>query len=280
MQCRPLVPPRPVPMEPLPLPAGAFPWGVISGDPQPDSVSLWTKVRPNGSDLLVGFGRAAAPVQVTWQVAADERFSEIAAAGTVTTDASRDHSVKVTAGDLDPDRHWFYRFIVDSAISATGRSRTAPAADSSPERLRIAFLSCQMYSEGYFTAYRHLLDEDVDMVLHLGDYIMSTELPARSTDLIGFARIRSTTQRPWTDSDPSTASTGPIPTWSNAIVNCLSLPCGTTTRYTTTTTVMSIPWCVRPPTKRGSRTCLSKPQWKILIGSIDRCAGVTWSTYT
>ncbi|HTO00075.1 MAG TPA: alkaline phosphatase D family protein, partial [Microthrixaceae bacterium] len=157
--------PRPVPLDPRPLPAGAFPWGVMSGDPQPNSLSLWTKVRTTGAGLF------AAPVQVAWQVAADEGFREIAAAGTVSTDASRDHSVKVTARGLDPDRRWFYRFMVDGASSSHGQTRTAPAADSSPERLRIAFLSCQMYSEGYFSAYRHLLDDDVDLVLHLGDYI-------------------------------------------------------------------------------------------------------------
>ncbi len=154
--------PRPAPLKPRPLPEGAFPWGVMSGDPLPHSLSLWTRVRPDGS---VGATR------VDWQVAADEGFTDIAAAGSVFTDATRDHSVKVTAPGLDPDRRWYYRFSSDGVVSSHGVGRTAPAPDSSPERLRIAFLSCQMYSEGYFAAYRHLLDDDVDMVLHLGDYI-------------------------------------------------------------------------------------------------------------
>lgn len=160
--------PRPTPAEPLPLPEGAFPWGVISGDPQPNSLSLWTRVRPPAAKFL---NISGSPVKVTWQVAADEGFTDIAAAGSVTTDSLRDHSVKVTARDLDPDRRWHYRFLADGVSSAHGLGRTAPAPDASPERLRIAFLSCQMYSEGYFAAYRHLLDDDVDMVLHLGDYI-------------------------------------------------------------------------------------------------------------
>ncbi|MGB6057389.1 MAG: alkaline phosphatase D family protein [Microthrixaceae bacterium] len=173
---------RPVPAKPLPLPPGAFPWGVMSGDPRPNSLTLWTRVRPAAARSL-----DTGPVEVSWQVAADPDFSDVAAAGSTTTDASVDHSVKVAVGDLDPDRKWHYRFMVGDATSPHGMARTAPRVDSSPERLRIAFLSCQMYSEGYFAAYRHLLDDDVDLVLHLGDYIYEY---STSSKKYGLKRLR------------------------------------------------------------------------------------------
>jgi alkaline phosphatase D len=31
--------------------------------------------------------------------------------------------------------------------------------------------NCQQYEQGYFTAYRHMLDDDLDFILHVGDYI-------------------------------------------------------------------------------------------------------------
>ena len=40
-----------------------------------------------------------------------------------------------------------------------------------PEKLRFAFASCQHWESGLFTAYEHMAQEDLDMVMHLGDYI-------------------------------------------------------------------------------------------------------------
>ena len=154
--------PRPTPVEPAPLPSGPFPWGVMSGDPRPGSVTLWTRVNTGG---------LAPSTQVSWQIAADEGFTDIAAQGVESTDPSCDFTVKVAIDDLDPDRRWFYRFGHDGVYSATGNARTAPVPGANVDRLRIAFVSCQMYSEGYYAAYRHILDEDVDFVVHLGDYI-------------------------------------------------------------------------------------------------------------
>ncbi|MFV0316009.1 MAG: alkaline phosphatase D family protein [Microthrixaceae bacterium] len=141
---------------------GPFKAGVASGDPRPSAATIWTRVVPP-----TGTG----PLEVSWTVAADPGLTDVAAAGTATATAGDDHGVHVEVTDLDPDRHWYYRFSVDGEDSPVGRTRTAPAPGSSPERLRLAFLSCQMFSEGYFNTYRHLLDEDVDLMLHLGDYI-------------------------------------------------------------------------------------------------------------
>ncbi len=72
---------------------------------------------------------------------------------------------------LEPDRWYWYRFRAGGQRSRIGRTRTAPARNASPERLRFAFVSCQDWQGGYFPALRHLAEEDLDLVVHLGDYI-------------------------------------------------------------------------------------------------------------
>ena len=72
---------------------------------------------------------------------------------------------------LEPDRWYFYRFMAGDAQSTVGRTRTFPAPDADAGRLRVAYASCQRWEHGYFSAYRHMRDDDPDVVLFLGDYI-------------------------------------------------------------------------------------------------------------
>jgi alkaline phosphatase D len=69
-------------------------------------------------------------------------------------------------------------------VSPVGRTRTAPSG--SPQQLRFAFASCQNYEHGYFTAHRHLAnEEDLDFVVFLGDYIYERRFgqnPVRQVD--------------------------------------------------------------------------------------------------
>ena len=63
--------------------------------------------------------------------------------------------------------------------AATRRARSAapvtlPAPGSALERLRFGFVSCSNYEHGYFSAYRHLTEENPEFVLFLGDYIYET----------------------------------------------------------------------------------------------------------
>src|SRR5262249_54648996 len=81
------------------------------------------------------------------------------------------HSVHIEVEGLKPDRWYFYRFHCGAATSPVGRTRTLPERASSPDRLRLAFASCQHYEQGLFTAYEHMAKDDVDLVFHLGDYI-------------------------------------------------------------------------------------------------------------
>lgn len=150
------------------LRAYPFTLGVASGDPAPDGVVLWTRLAP---DPLSGGGMPAQRVPVRWEVAADEGFNRIVRRGETLAVPELAHSVHVEVEGLEPARTYFYRFIYDGEASPVGRTRTAPAPGSTPAALTFAFASCQDYQGGYYTAYRHMAEEDLDLVVHLGDYI-------------------------------------------------------------------------------------------------------------
>ncbi|GAB2882494.1 alkaline phosphatase D family protein [Streptomyces mayteni] len=155
-----------------------FALGVASGDPLPDGVVLWTRLAP---DPLAPDGRGGMPevaVPVDWQVAADPGFRRVVRSGVARATPELGHSVHVDVRGLRPDREYWYRFRAARQLSETGRTRTAPAADATPNSLTFGYLSCQNYFEGHFTALRHLAEEDLDVVLHLGDYIYEISEPS------------------------------------------------------------------------------------------------------
>lgn len=145
-----------------------FTLGVASGDPTPDGVVLWTRLAP---DPLRGGGMPTAPMEVEWIIADDELLSRNVRRGTEIATPELGHSVHVEAAGLDPDRWYFYQFRAGGEYSPVGRTRTAPALGAANDRLRFGFCSCNHYETGYFTAFRHMADEDLDVVFHLGDYI-------------------------------------------------------------------------------------------------------------
>lgn len=135
--------------------------GVASGDPLTDRVILWTRVTPPQN--------WTGAIGVDWEVSTDTNFSVIVASGTTSTDASRDYTVKVDATGLQPNTWYYYRFRALGSYSIVGRTRTLP---TNPARLRFAVVSCADYQNGFYTAYENItLRNDVDLVLHLGDYI-------------------------------------------------------------------------------------------------------------
>lgn len=151
------------------LAADPFSLGIAAGDPAPDGFVLWTRLAPH--PLEENGGMPADSVEVRWQVAADEGMTRVVAQGTAIASAAWAHSVHVEVSGLRPDRWYWYQFKAGTAISPKGRTRTMPPAGSTPGRLRFAFASCQHYEMGYYTAYEHMAREDLDLVLHLGDYI-------------------------------------------------------------------------------------------------------------
>ncbi|HYF18480.1 MAG TPA: alkaline phosphatase D family protein [Ramlibacter sp.] len=164
-----------------------FGLGVASGSPAPDSVVLWTRLVP--TRRLPEDGRTALPVR--WEVAHDEGFHRIARSGTAQAVPQLAHSVHVEADGLEPDRWYFYRFHLGEATSPVGRTRTLPAPDALPGRLRVGYASCQRWEHGYYAAHRHLRADQPDLVLFLGDYIYEYPNAAaaiRSFPTLGWVR--------------------------------------------------------------------------------------------
>lgn len=137
-------------------------------------------------DPLKGGGMPNAPIEVEWTVARDEGFTDIARSGKATAIPELAHSVHVDATGLDPDRAYWYRFRAGGFASPVGRTRTAPAAGSSPRQLRFAVASCQNYTQGYYTAHAALAKEDLHAVVFLGDYIYEGD--ARGDRVRDYAR--------------------------------------------------------------------------------------------
>jgi alkaline phosphatase D len=139
---------------------GTFPQGVASGFPYPTSSVLWTR--------LDEVGRTC---RMKLEVAKDAGFKKVVAQRIVTARADRDFTARVRVNKLKPDHEYFYRFHTKHKHSPVGRFRTAPPADSK-RPVRIAIVNCQSYEAGYYNVHRAIAAEpDLDVVLHLGDYI-------------------------------------------------------------------------------------------------------------
>lgn len=145
-----------------------FPLGVASGDPVMDGVVIWTRLTPDPFDPQA---MPKAPVIVDWTIAEDEQMSKVVRRGQTFARHEHGHSVHVDVRGLRPGREYWYQFKADGELSPTGRTRTLPIVGSQMDRLRFAFASCQHYEQGFFRAYRDMVDQDVDLILHLGDYI-------------------------------------------------------------------------------------------------------------
>ncbi|MCR0980908.1 alkaline phosphatase D family protein [Roseomonas populi] len=141
--------------------------GVASGEPAPGGFVLWTRLATEWR----GGGMPAQAVPVDWVVARDEGLRDVVRRGQAVALPEDVHSVHVELSGLEPDRPYWYRFTALGAASETGRARTTPPPGAAPARLRFAFASCQNYEAGFYGAYRHMLAEDPDLVVFLGDYI-------------------------------------------------------------------------------------------------------------
>jgi alkaline phosphatase D len=145
-----------------------FTLGVASGEPAADGVVLWTRLAPKPTE---GGGLPLETFDVAWEVASDDAMKNIVQKGKSLATPQLGHTVHVEVQGLEPDRPYWYRFSSGDAQTKIARTRTAPAADATPEKLKFAFASCQHWEAGLFTAYEHMAKEDLDLVMHLGDYI-------------------------------------------------------------------------------------------------------------
>ncbi|MBL8550387.1 MAG: alkaline phosphatase D family protein [Hyphomonadaceae bacterium] len=138
----------------------SFRHGVASGDPQSDRVVIWTRVTPEREGT----------VPVRWIVARNRHLTNVVQTGVFETDARRDYTVKVDVAGLRPGAAYFYGFSAGDQESPTGQTKALPTGRL--EKLSVAVASCASFSHGFFNAYEAIAREkDLDLVIHLGDYI-------------------------------------------------------------------------------------------------------------
>ena len=156
----------------------AFPQGVASCDPEPDTVMLWTRAVPAAA-------KAAAktpvplPIPLIVQLSRSEHFEKVLVEEAVSASIDNDYTVRAVIDGLEPATRYYYRFVApDGGTSRVGRTLTAPADDSTAA-VQLAFASCQNYEEGHYGAWARMVSDDrarpadrqIQAVVHLGDFI-------------------------------------------------------------------------------------------------------------
>ncbi|MEN9303463.1 MAG: hypothetical protein RL264_1892 [Bacteroidota bacterium] len=140
---------------------GSFKHGVASGDPTANAVIIWTRWTPPTN--------FSGQKSIGYSVSEFSDFSQIVHQGFFTTDSTIDFTVKIDVSDLVPNKVYYYKFFTESEESIIGRTKTLNLND---ENVRLAFVNCNDFTKGYFNTFKALADRnDVDAVVHLGDYI-------------------------------------------------------------------------------------------------------------
>ncbi|HEY0200062.1 MAG TPA: alkaline phosphatase D family protein, partial [Burkholderiaceae bacterium] len=144
-----------------------FPQGVASGDPRESSLVFWSRcVRADGT---------TGDVAVRLQVSRSKAFDALLADLPLTASATYDFTVRAKVTGLPAATTLYYRFVAGSDNSAVGRGKTAPAASAVPAQLRFAWFSCQDWSVNHWGAMDLMAaEDDLDFVVHVGDYIYET----------------------------------------------------------------------------------------------------------
>jgi len=136
--------------------------GVASGDPLPGKVIIWTRVTPD--TIIPG------DIDVNWRIATDTNFTQIINSGVIYTNDTVDYTVKVDVTGLQPNTWYYYEFNALGKNSLIGRTKTTPVGDV--DSIRFAVVACAHFEHGYYNAYERIVNRnDIDAVLHLGDYI-------------------------------------------------------------------------------------------------------------
>jgi len=151
--------------------ASTYPQSVASGDPRTDGIVLWTRVEPTlqsspSNDMLA------------WQISSDPSFApaSILIEGVAFLSRDRDSVAKFSVANavLRPFTNYFFRFLYNQVPSRPGRFKTLPLATASIAQLKLGYVVCQDYGNGFYNALAYLAQEEVDFVVHLGDYIYET----------------------------------------------------------------------------------------------------------
>lgn len=145
-----------------------FKLGVASGDPLPTGFVIWTRLAPSPLDSSAA---GTDPIPVGYEIALDDQFRNPVQTGSIVAYPENAHAVHVDVEGLAPGRPYFYRFNAGGETSPVGRAITTPSLGAAVDGYKFAFASCQNYETGYFKAYRDMVAQDTDLIVHLGDYI-------------------------------------------------------------------------------------------------------------
>lgn len=143
-----------------------FPQGVASGDPRESSLVFWSRcVRATG---------VSGDINVRLQVSTTAQFFNLLADLPLVASAAYDNTVRAKVTGLPAATPLYYRFLAGNDVSAVGVGKTAPASTATLAQLRFAWFTCQDWSVNHWAAMNLLAAEDLDFVVHLGDYIYET----------------------------------------------------------------------------------------------------------
>ena len=137
-----------------------FPHAVASFDPTSTGVLIWTRLAEGGTEA-------------TWTIARDPSMEDIVERGLTSTSSDVDHTITVPVEGLAPGTSYWYEFESGGERSPIGRTRTLPADGATA--FRIATVCCADYAVAPLSVYRAVAEREVDLVLHLGDYIYEKE---------------------------------------------------------------------------------------------------------
>jgi alkaline phosphatase D len=169
----------------LPAASGAwkFPQSVASGDPRADSILLWTRAVPASADNVAAVaGGADASIRLVVTSADNSKAlgSNAALSGATVADVSLplqaqyDNTVRHKLTGLSAATTYYYQFIAGDNRSNVGRFKTAPAADADVSQLQFVYMTCQDWSVNHWGAMSSIAAENLDFIVHLGDYIYET----------------------------------------------------------------------------------------------------------
>ena len=142
-----------------------FPLGVASGDPKESSAVFWTRCLSSAD---------ADSVPLRLEVSTSSGFETTIAKVELAATRQFDYTVRAKVTGLQPGTRYHYRFVAGATTSATGTAKTAPAGTSNPAQCRFAWMTCQDWSINHWAALDLIAAEDLDFVVHLGDYIYET----------------------------------------------------------------------------------------------------------
>jgi len=145
-----------------------FPHGVASGDPSSTGVVLWTRIEPKIHERL----KKSLKVYIYPDIQGDPNTAvkgkpvkELEIPANYINQVG-DYTVKFSVDGLEPGKTYFYLMEYDNK-KRLGRFKTLPAGNV--DSYKLVFITCQNYLEGYYGAFKHIAEEDVGFVLHLGD---------------------------------------------------------------------------------------------------------------